>query len=253
MNKQRISLTLFFLVCVSGALYFSPFLQSPFLKLSHSIKLVYLNQTQSFTQSVTEHLNQKNTIIKLQRENRYYERELLTMHQVADEYKNLLSEQNSSIKTLPALNLVRTISYVRMGDPHKLWLEMDHFNPKLVYGLLYRGYAAGIVVSNNSRPMALLNGDIKSTYAVSVGKSMAPGIVRGNNERRLIVDFIPTWIPVAIGDEVITSGLDQIFLAGLQVGKVISISKASGYQSAVIEPYFYAKKPAYFHIITKVR
>ncbi len=253
MNKQHISLTLFFAGCVGGALYFSPFLQSPFLKLSQSIKLVYLNQVQSFTQSVTEHINQKNTILRLQRENRYYERELLTMHQVADEYRNVLREQNSSIKTIPLLGLVRTISYVRMGDPHKLWLEMDHFDPKQVYGLLYRGYAAGIVVANHNRPMALLNGDIKSTYSVSVGKSMAPGIVRGNNERHLVVDFIPTWVPIAIGDEVITSGLDQIFLSGLQVGKVISISKSSGYQSAVLEPYFYAKKPAYFHIISKVR
>lgn len=82
---------------------------------------------------------------------------------------------------------------------------------------------------------------------------MAPGIVRGNNERHLIVDFIPTWVPIAIGDEVTTSGLDQIFLSGLKVGKVISISRASGYQSAKLEPYFYAKKPTYFHIITKVR
>lgn len=253
MNKQRVTLTLFFVGCVSGALYFSPFLQSPFLKLSQTIKLGYLDQIEQFNQSVQEHVNQKNTIIRLQRENRYYERELLTMHQVADEYQNLLREQNSSIKTLPSLGLVRTISYVRMGDPHKLWLEMDHFNPRRVYGLLYRGYAAGIVVSNHKRPMALLNGDIKSTYAVSVGKSQAPGIVRGNNERHLIVDFIPTWVPIAIGDEVVTSGLDQIFLSGLQVGKVISISRASGYQSAELEPYFCAKKPAYFHIITKVR
>ncbi|MFA6189686.1 MAG: rod shape-determining protein MreC [Sulfuricurvum sp.] len=253
MNKQRLWLTLFFIGCVSGALYFSPFLQSPFLKLSQTIKTSYLDQIQRFNQSVIEHVDQKNTIIKLQRENRYYERELLTMHQVADEYNNIMREQNSSIKTLPALGLVRTISYVRMGDPHKLWLEMDHFNPKQVYGLLYRGYAAGIVVSSNNRPMALLNGDVKCTYAVSIGSSMAPGIVRGNNERHLIVDFIPTWVPIAIGDEVTTSGLDQIFLSGLQVGKVISMSRASGYQSAVLEPYFYSKKPAYFHIITKVR
>jgi rod shape-determining protein MreC len=253
MNKQRLWLTLFFIGCVSGALYFSPFLQSPFIKLSQSIKLVYLNQIQRIDQSITEHIDQKNTIIRLQRENRYYERELLTMHQVADEYSNLVREQNSSLKTLPAISLVRSISYVRMGDPHKLWIEMDRFDPKQVYGLLYRGYAAGIVVSNNNRPMALLNGDIKSTYAVSVGRSMAPGIVRGNNERHLVVDFIPTWVPIAIGDEVTTSGLDQIFLSGLQVGKVISISRASGYQSAVLEPYFYAKKPAYFHIINKVR
>ncbi len=253
MNKQRISLTFLLLACVGGALYFSPFLQTPFIHLSQSIKIAYLNQIQGIQNSFTKHLAQAQTITELQQRNRYYERELLTLHEVANEYQNLLKLQNSSIKALPEVELVRTISYVRMGDPHKLWLEMVHFDPARVYGLIYRGYVAGIVVSKNHAPMALLNGDIKSSYAVSVGNSQAPGIVRGNNERRLVVEFIPTWVPIYVGDEIVTSGLDQIFLSGLKVGKVISISKASGYQSAVVEPYFYAKNPSYFHVITKVK
>lgn len=253
MNKQRLTLALFLILSVGGALYFSPFLQSPLIHLSQSIKIVYLDQIAGIQNAFTKHLNQAETITELQEKNRYYERELLTLHQVADEYANLLREANSSLKTIPSVVLVRTISYIRMGDPHKLWLEMENFNPGRVYGLLYRGYVAGIVVSNNRSPMALLNGDIKSSYAVSVGSSSAPGIVRGNNERRLIVEFIPTWVPISVGDEVVTSGLDKIFLSGLKVGKVISISKASGYQSAIIEPYFYAKNPAYFHVITRVR
>ncbi|MBV5334172.1 MAG: rod shape-determining protein MreC [Sulfuricurvum sp.] len=253
MNKQRLSLTLLLLACVGAALYFSPFLQTPFIHLSQSIKTTYLNQIQGFQNSLTKHFSQEKTITELQQKNRYYEREILTLHQVASEYQNLLKLQNSSIKTLPSVELVRTISYVRMGDPHKLWLEMDHFDPARVYGLIYRGYVAGIVVSKNHSPMALLNGDIKSSYAVSVGNSQAPGIVRGNNERHLVVEFIPTWIPIYVGDEIVTSGLDRIFFSGLKVGKIISISKASGYQSAVVEPYFYAKNPTYFHVITKVK
>lgn len=253
MNKQRISLTFLLLACVGGALYFSPFLQTPFIHLSQTIKISYLNQIQGIQNSFTKHLAQAQTITELQQRNRYYERELLTLHEVANEYQNLLKLQNSSIKALPEVELVRTISYVRMGDPHKLWLEMVHFDPARVYGLIYRGYVAGIVVSKNRAPMALLNGDIKSSYAVSVGNSQAPGIVRGNNERRLVVEFIPTWVPIYVGDEIVTSGLDQIFFSGLKVGKVISISKASGYQSAVVEPYFYAKNPSYFHVITKVK
>ncbi|MCX6074438.1 MAG: rod shape-determining protein MreC [Campylobacterales bacterium] len=253
MNKQRLILALFLILGVSGALYFSPLLQSPFLHLSKTIKLIYLGQTEGIQNSFTKHFNQAATITQLEEKNRYYERELLTLHQVSDEYHNLLREANSSITTVPSVELTRTISYVRMGDPHKLWIEMDHFNPTHVYGLLYRGYVAGIVVSNNRSPMALLNGDIKSSYAVSIGNSQAPGIARGNNERRLVIEFIPTWIPIFVGDEVVTSGLDQIFLSGLKVGKVVSISRASGYQSASVEPYFYAKNPAYFHVITKVR
>jgi rod shape-determining protein MreC len=253
MNKQTLSVAALLTLLVGGALYFTNLLQSPIIYFNLAMKSAYLDTVEFVEDSINEHFNQQRTIIELQEKNLYYEQELLNLHQVADEYQKLLQEQNSTFQTTPHTALVRTLSYVRFGDPHRVWIEMDKFDPKKVYGLLYRGYAAGIVVANNNRPIALLNGDIKSSYAVNVGTSMAPGIVRGNNERRLIVEFIPTWIPISVGDEVLTSGLDQIFMAGLKVGKVISITRASGYQSAVIEPYFYGKNPAYFHVITQVR
>ena len=253
MNKQSLTIAALLSILVGGALYFTNFLQSPILRITHTIKSSYLDGVETIQHTVDEHFNQQATILELRKKNRYYEQELLNLHQVADEYQKLLQEYNSSFKTTPDTSLVRALSYVRFGDPHRIWIEMEKFNPKRVYGLLYRGYAAGIVVSKNGRPLALLNGDVKSSYAVNVGTSLAPGIVRGNNARRLIVEFIPTWIPISVGDEVLTSGLDRIFMAGLKVGKVISITRASGYQSAVIEPYFYGKNPAYFHVITQVR
>lgn len=253
MNKQKLFLTLLLALAVSAALYFTGLLQSPILRVTLAVKSYYLDGIETLQATLEEHFDQQQTIISLQEKNRYYEKELLALHQVADEYQKLLRENNSTFITHGETELVRSLSYVRFGDPHKLWLEMEHFNPRQVYGLLYRGYAAGIVVSNNGKAMALLNGDVKSSYAVNVGASMAPGIVRGANAKHLVVEFIPTWIPIAVGDEVTTSGLDQIFLSGLKVGKVISTAKAQGYQSAVIEPYYYGKNPAYFHVITKVR
>ncbi|MDD5051662.1 MAG: rod shape-determining protein MreC [Sulfuricurvum sp.] len=253
MNKQKFSFFLLLAALVGGALYFTNFLQSPIIRLSLAFKSSYLHAIENIQHGIDEHFNQQATIIDLRRKNLYYEQELLNLHQVADEYQNILREENSSIKTDAHVVLARTLSYVRFGDTHRVWIEMDHFNPTQVYGLLYRGYAAGIVVANDNRPMALLNGDVKSSYAVNVGTSMAPGIVRGNNGRHLIVEFIPTWIPISVGDEVVTSGLDKIFLSGLKVGKVTSITRAQGYQSAILEPYFYGKNPAYFHVITKVR
>jgi len=253
MNKQSLFLAALLAVLVGGALYFTNLLQSPIIHLNLALKTYFHDSVESVENGIDEHFNQQATIQDLRQKNRYYEQELLSLHQIADEYQKLLQEHNSSFKTTPQSTLVRTLSYVRFGDPHRVWIEMNNFDPKRVYGLLYRGYAAGIVVANDKRPIALLNGDLKSSYAVNVGTSMAPGIVRGNNSRRLVVEFIPTWIPIAVGDEVLTSGLDRIFTAGLKVGKVVSITKASGYQSAAIEPYFYGKNPAYFHVITQVR
>lgn len=253
MNKRSLIIAAILALVVGGALYFTNFLQSPMQRLTHALKSSYLDGIETIQYAFDEHFNQQATIIDLRKKNRYYENEFLNLHQVADEYQKLLQEQNSSFTTLPHTSLVRTLSYVRFGDPHRVWIEMEHFDPKKVYGLLYRGYAAGIVVGKNGQPLALLNGDVKSSYAVNVGANQAPGIVRGNNGRQLIVEFIPTWIPIAVGDEVVTSGLDRIFMSGLKVGKVLSITKASGYQSAVIEPYFYGKNPAYFHVITQIR
>jgi rod shape-determining protein MreC len=253
MNKRALSIIVILTFLVGGALYFTNFLQSPILHFTHSIKSSYLDGIERIQYAVDEHFNQQRMIRNLRTKNQHYEKELLTLHQIADEYQKLLQEHNSSFQTTPDNALVRTLSYVRFGDPHRVWIEMEKFDSKKVYGLLYRGYAAGIVVGKNGKPLALLNGDIKSSYAVNVGTTFAPGIVRGNNARRLIVEFIPTWIPISVGDEVLTSGLDRIFMAGLKVGKVVSITKASGYQSAVIEPYFYGKNPAYFHVITEVR
>jgi rod shape-determining protein MreC len=253
MNKKNLTIFALITLLVGGALYFSNLLQHPILQITHGIKSYYHDAIETLQCSIDEHFKQQETIQDLRKKNRYYEQELLNLHQIADEYQKLLLEHNSTFVTTPDTALVRTLSYVRFGDPHRVWIEMEKFDPKKVYGLLYRGYAAGIVVGQNGRAVALLNGDTKSSYAVNIGTTLAPGIVRGNNSRQLIVEFIPTWIPISVGDEVLTSGLDRIFMSGLKVGKVISISKASGYQSAVIEPYFYGKNPAYFHVITQVR
>lgn len=253
MNKLNLPALFFLAALVGGTLYFTNLLQSPFIRLTLALKTGYLKSVESIENQVDEHFSQQRTIIDLRAKNRYYEQELLALHQIADEYQKLLLEHNSTLRTDASVDLVRAVSYVRFGDPHKLWLEMDDFNASQVYGLLHRGYTAGIAVSHNGRPMALLNSDPKCSYAVNVGDSMAPGIIRGNSAKRLVVEYIPTWIPISVGDEVQTSGLDRIFLSGLKVGKVVSITKAQGYQSAVVEPYVYGKNPAYFHVIAKVR
>ena len=251
MNKPKIWLSTILTLCVGLAIYFSAVLQSPILSFTSGIKLFYHETIENIQNTFHYHFNQKSTIIALEEKNKRYEKEILQLHQVAYEYKKVLEAQKSVTEVAPKVSLVRSLSYASFGNSNRVWIDMHPFDPKKVYGLLYRGYVAGVVVADHGKPLALLNGDPKSSYAVSVGASMASGIARGDNSKYLLVEFIPTWIPISVGDEVVTSGLDQIFLAGLKVGKVISISKVSGYQRAVIEPYFYNRNPAYFHVIQK--
>lgn len=88
---------------------------------------------------------------------------------------------------------------------------------------------------------------------MTIGPNSAPGIAHGNNSQHLVVKFIPSWVEVNVGDEVVTSGLDGLFFKGLKVGKVVSLSKSQGYQNAVVAPYYTAENPNYFHVIMSVR
>lgn len=253
MNKELLGFLFIFVAFFTGALYYTNTIQGPFISLVNGIKSSYLNVTTYIGEGIDEHFYQQETIQKLRVQNRLYEKNHLMMHQFANELNELFKENNTSLKLNPEVELVRALSYAKFGDTNKVWLQMHDFNSSKIYGLVHKELVAGIVISRHNKPLALLNGDVKSSYAVYVGEENAPGIVHGNNGKNLVLDFIPTWMKIRVGDEVETSGLDQLFFKGLKVGRVISISQAQGYQNAIVEPYFDATQPEYFHVIKEVR
>ncbi|WP_345992026.1 rod shape-determining protein MreC [Sulfurimonas sp. HSL-1716] len=253
MNKGLLSFFIIFIALLGGAIYYTNSIQSPFISLSNSIQSAYFNTVESVFNTLDEHFYQQKHIQKLKKQLAEYDNNHLVMQQLSSELNSLYKESNSSIRTHPKVELVRAISYVKFSDINKLWLEMNDFNSSKIYGLVYKDSVAGIVISKDSKPIALLNGDIKSSYAVFVGENNAPGIAHGNNDNTIIVNFIPSWINIKVGDEVISSGLDNLFFRGLKVGKVLSIKRSQGYQSVVVDPYFKSKEPRYFYVITGVQ
>ncbi len=253
MNREVLAIFFLFVALFSAAFMFSTQLQSPILSVTNSIKSSYNNTTTGIAKLYDEHFDQRNTIIELREQLKLYEESHLLLHQVATELNALFVENNSSFKVKPEVELVRTISYVKFGDINKVWIDTPPFDTARVYGLVHKENVAGIVVMNEGRPMALLNGALKSSYAVYVGENKAPGIVHGLSSKELIVEFIPTWIKIKEGDEVLTSGLDHLFFPGLKVGKVLSIEQSQGYQNAIIKPYYNASNPDYFHLIKSIR
>ena len=253
MNKQLFSFFLILTALIMGAFYYSSPIQKPILSSLNYIKISYHNSIDFIQNSFEKHFFQAQEIESLKKKLQKYENNHLVMQELASEINELYKENNSSLRSDPRVTLVRTIAYQKFGNFNRLWMDVPDYNASKIYGLTYQEFVAGIVICKNAKPLALLNKDIKSSYAVYVGEHHAPGIVHGNNSAHLVVRFIPAWFTIKVGDEVITSGLDNIFFKGLKVGKVISINKTQGYQNAVIEQYYQANDPSFFHLIRSTK
>ncbi len=253
MNKELLGFFSLFIALLVGALYYSNTIQGPFTSALNYIKSNYHHSTQFIQNNIDKHIFQAQQITELKEKLQKYENNHLVMRQMASEINDLFKENSSKLKIDPKVELIRTISYQKLGDLNRIWMDIQDYNSSKIYGLTYNELVAGIVVSHNEKPLGLLNRDIKSSYAVYVGENKAPGIAHGNNSQNLLVKFIPAWFKIEVGDKVTTSGLDKIFFKGLKVGEVISVSKSQGYQNAVIEPYYKANDPNYFHMIRRVK
>lgn len=252
MSKRATALIVLILI-LGGLFSVSATLRTPLLGVLQSINEIYNDAAAGVAQRYAEHFNQRNTIRKLRADVALYRRSHLLSHQMATEFNALLEENNASFRYDPRMSLARAIAYANFGDINKVWLQMQEYNMSRLYGLVYNEKAAGIVTERYGKPLALLNGDHQCTYAVYIGPNKAPGIVRGQNSDIMQARYIPAWVPIHVGDDVVTSGLDQLFFSGIKVGKVLDITMSGGFQSATISPYFKGNAPDYFHVIERIR
>jgi rod shape-determining protein MreC len=85
----------------------------------------------------------------------------------------------------------------------------------------------------------LANSD-KCKFAASIlGEENTSGIARGSQGLVIRMDFIPQIKNLAVGDMVVTSGLEEAVPRGLAIGKISEINKENNelWQNAVIEPF----------------
>jgi len=230
-------------------------IQSLFLNSALSIQSAYHQTIDAIENSFYKHFHQQKHIQELQDKIENCKKDKIETSYLVSQLDDLYKANHSQLKSFANITLVKTLSYANYADFNKVWLDFKDFNQSKIYGLIYDDYAAGIVINKNSKPLALLNADPKSTMAVYIldNKQKAPGIIHGNSNDKLIIEYIPTWIPIHRGDEVITSGLDALFFEGLKVGKVLKVELSQGYQKAVVEPYFKANQPHFFHVITRIK
>lgn len=244
-----------FLILIGVAYFFSldKILFNKLTSINNSFKRYLVESSISVQNSMQKHFEQAKTVDRLRSITDILYQQNILYKKDAAEYKRIMNTISSLDIEEDNVKLVRVLSYVNFNDFTKVWLDNK---PKVdeINGLIADGYfSAGIAIEKDGKSIALLNGNEKCNYAVYIGKDKVPGIVHSDkaNQDNIIIKYIPKWLNIQVGDEVITSGMDNIFFEGLRVGKVLDVIKLSQTQEAIVKPYATVLNKRYFYLYYK--
>ncbi|WP_121628196.1 rod shape-determining protein MreC [Poseidonibacter antarcticus] len=217
--------------------------------LFNDFKLSYINKVIGISTSIEKYFNQASTIEALRIENNEL-KEYKTLYTATQKQLDTIKEFVITMDTddlKPNIKLAKVLSYINFNDFTKVWLDQKKEDDTIL-GLITEEYAAGIVVNENGKSVALLNGNKQCSYAVFIGENKIPGIITSSNDgKNLLIKYIPIWSEIKVGDEVITSGMDNIFFEGLKVGRIIEENTLPDMRTAIIKPYANVLKKKYFY------
>lgn len=227
--------------------------QNKFAQLTLPIKESYLKISNSTQESINKYLYQANAIEQLDKENillrKYLYQQKINMNQL--EQESLYSQKKFDLQK--SILRVQTISYKKLNDFSQIYLtQKKELDKEKIYGLIQKNVAAGIAIKKDGILKGILISNPECQFSIFIGNKKTPGIAKGINAQSMEVNFIPKWSKINIGDKVITSGLDNIFIANIPVGVVTKIITRSTYKTAIIKTYADVLHPSFFYLVKEV-
>jgi rod shape-determining protein MreC len=99
------------------------------------------------------------------------------------------------------------------------------------------GVVGRIVVSSVRSAKVQLLIDRNAAAGGIVERSRAQGILVGEGDRQLRMDFVADAADVVVGDVIVTSGIDGIYPKGFVIGRVETVEKSGGaYHRIIVRP-----------------
>jgi rod shape-determining protein MreC len=100
-----------------------------------------------------------------------------------------------------------------------------------------QGVVGRVVVPSARAAKVQLLIDRNAAAGALIERSRAQGIVMGSGDARLRLEYVSEVADVAVGDLVVTSGIDGIFPKGFTIGTVTAVDKTGGaYRLITVEP-----------------
>jgi rod shape-determining protein MreC len=122
----------------------------------------------------------------------------------------------------------RTVT-IDKGSVHQLRADMAVLAPTGVVGR--------VVIAGPRASRVQLLVDRNAAAGALIVRSRAQGVVVGAGDDRLRLDYVSETQDVAVGDTVVTSGIDGIYPKGFVIGRVESVDKNGvAYRSIGIRP-----------------
>lgn len=148
--------------------------------------------------------------------------------------KALLNLQKSlplrtlSAEVIAASPGVGSAIYIDQGAKDGLASDMAVITPDGVVGKT-------VAVFSHTAQVLLLT-DSSSGAGAMLEKTRDEGVLKGSGDDVCLLDYISSSVPVAAGDKVVTSGLDQIYPKGLLLGTVVSVRAGNVYKVISVKP-----------------
>jgi len=98
------------------------------------------------------------------------------------------------------------------------------------------GVAGKIITVYEHTSQVLLITDPASGVGSILADSRVQGVVKGAERNLCQLHYIMNEQPVAVGEQVLTSGLDQIYPKGLPVGTVVKAGEGDIYKTILVQP-----------------
>lgn len=244
---NRLKFFIFISIFVIISLQYSSIARRGVTNITNKAVSLYLGGVEFLKQSIDEHFNQKEQIKTLKMEKKKLVHSDLLLKVYKRKLNNILVA-NKKVPFGPDVELAEALSYEQISNYDRVWISMSEFNSSKIYGLIKNGSTAGIVTQKDGKPLALLQGDRQCVFSVAVGENNLPGVAMGKG-KFIHVNYIPLWMEPKVGDIVVTSGLDKIFMEGIGVGTVIEVKKDESYKTAVVQPNINVTTPDFFYVI----
>ncbi len=136
-------------------------------------------------------------------------------------------------------------AWVTGGDPSP-WSKSVMINKGRRNGLskglpvlVSEGVVGQIISVFDSYARVLLVTDRNSAVDALVQNSRARGIVQGNNSDECLFTYVLRKDEVVPGDLIVSSGLDQVFPKGIEIGEVVAVKKGNSelFQSIYLKTF----------------
>jgi len=154
--------------------------------------------------------------------------------EIRERLKNLSSSLIvAAVVGSDAANIYKSI-VINRGEKHKIKADMVVLDPQ---GNLV-GRVINPVLAWTSR-VQLITDDTSGVGAVTTGKGVS-GVLRGDGHGRCYLDYVlVSSAEINVGEEVVTSGFDGIYPAGIPLGRVLAVSREGTlFRKIIIEPFF---------------